>query len=225
MDENQEQEKQYRVYKYIFPDGKIYIGMTKNSIQNRRDCGYQHNERLRKAYRSCGWKSVKTIILEFGLTKEQACESEKKYISLYDATNPELGYNISFGGLNTFEGLNHSDAAKQMIRAANTGILFSDEHRRHISESLKGMFTGEKNPMFGKPKSQETIQKQYESHRKEMKPVIQFDLSGNQINIFDSMHQAAKAVNGHRNYIKKCCLNYGLPYRDSFWKFADKEVV
>lgn len=31
-----------KVYKYTFPDGKVYIGMTTKSLEERRDSGYQH---------------------------------------------------------------------------------------------------------------------------------------------------------------------------------------
>lgn len=54
----------YKIYKYTFPNGKIYIGMTKNSIQYRKDCGYQHNIQLRDAIRNFGWKNISVEILE-----------------------------------------------------------------------------------------------------------------------------------------------------------------
>ena len=39
-------EKAYKVYKYTFPNGMIYIGCTKNSIKERWYSGYKHNSRM-----------------------------------------------------------------------------------------------------------------------------------------------------------------------------------
>ena len=55
--------KHYKVYQYCFPDGMLYIGMTKNSIEVRRDQGYQHNPRLRQALRDAGWQKECVHIL------------------------------------------------------------------------------------------------------------------------------------------------------------------
>ena len=56
------------VYKLTSPDGLIYIGMTKNSISKRIECGYQHNDRLREAGRKFGWRNFKHEVLESGLS-------------------------------------------------------------------------------------------------------------------------------------------------------------
>ena len=57
-------------------------------------------------------------------------EIERQYIKGFDSMNPEYGYNNESGG-----SLN-----KHM----------SDDVRRRLSESQKGKYDGEKNPMFGK---------------------------------------------------------------------------
>ena len=41
--------------------------------------------------------------------------------------------------------------------------VYSEEHRNKLSESLKGIFTGDKNPMYGKHLSEETKRKISES--------------------------------------------------------------
>ena len=105
----------YKIYLYKFPDGKVYIGMTKNDLATRRDQGYQHNKPLQEEMRKTGWGNIKTLILEDGLTKESACEREKFYISKFDSTNPKKGFNISKGGKATFKGLHHSKSHRQHL--------------------------------------------------------------------------------------------------------------
>lgn len=87
-----------KVYMYEFPNGKIYIGMTTKRIEERRDCGYNHNQPLKAAMREYGWKAItKSILAEFDNTEDAFAEEERQ-IELHDATNPLVGYNISKGG-------------------------------------------------------------------------------------------------------------------------------
>ena len=70
-------------------------------------------------------------------------DDEKYYIKLYDTLWPN-GYNLSEGG---------------------DGGVPCEETRRKISNSLKGLFSGEKHPMFGKHQSEESRRKMSSSHK------------------------------------------------------------
>ena len=63
------------------------------------------------------------------LTLKEADFLEKKLIMLFDTTNPNKGYNLDSGGANK---------------------IHLEETKQKISNSLKGRFAKEKNPMFGK---------------------------------------------------------------------------
>lgn len=52
-----------------------------------------------------------------------------------------------------------SEDTKQKLRIANTGKVLSSEHRRKISESRKGKYTGEVNPFYGKHHTEESKKK------------------------------------------------------------------
>lgn len=52
------------------------------------------------------------------------------------------------------------------------------------------------------------------------KPVIQLDLDGNEINRFNSMTEAAKAMNCHKNNIINVCNNRSLTAAGYKWQFA-----
>lgn len=82
---------------------------------------------------------------------------------------------------------------------------------------------GEKNPMYGKPKSAETIQKQYDSHRYEMKGVIQKDLDGNILNTFFSMHEATRVTGVARSCIHKCLVGKQKSSKGFLWEYADTD--
>ena len=165
-------EKLYTVYRHITPDGKSYIGCTSNTIRERWNQGYQHNVAFAQAYHQYGWNGMTHEILADNLKESIAYDIEREMISKYQSDNPAFGYNISMGGKATY------------ARLTNTGAVFTEKHRKNLSKALKGNMVGMKNPMYGKPKSIETIQKQYESHKQEMKKVVQKDLDGNILNIF-----------------------------------------
>lgn len=182
--------KNYKVYMYTFPNGMIYIGMTHHTIQYRRDCGYQHNARLKSAVCEYGWSNVITDVLSDGLSYENACEAEQKFISEYNATDPSVGYNISKGGRCTYKGLKHSEEYKENMRKRQTGKVFSEKTKEKMRKSQKKYSVG----------------------------VVMFSLDGNIQMHFESQHEAARHVGGHATNISRACKN-GTIYKDYKWIF------
>lgn len=91
----------WKIYKHIFPNGKVYIGQTKNSLSQRFQKGYGYITQplIAKAIEKYGWDNVITEILEDNIpSQEEANQLEIKYIAEYDSRNPEKGYNIGIGG-------------------------------------------------------------------------------------------------------------------------------
>lgn len=184
--------KQYKIYMYTFPNGKRYIGMTSQTLEARRDCGYNHNKGLKEAIRRYGWRGFKKEILEDGLTEEQAYGKEKEYISLYDTANFLKGYNISLGGKETFKGLKHSE-----------------EHKRYISGLYKG-----------KKFTEEHIENLCRSHVKQRKAVEQINSQGESIRRFKSLKEAAESVGGYKTNISRACKE-NKPYKGWMWRYAE----
>ena len=183
----------YTVYQYTFPDGMIYIGRTKHSVAKRKTLGYKHNSRITEAIAKCGWDNIRIDVLAEHLSKADADNMEIEMISAMNSTNPQIGYNTSYGGSKTFAGLRHTEQHKKRMSELLKGRKFSEETIEKMRIGHVGKHCGANNPMYGKPKSKETIQKQYLAHKAEMKPVIQMDLQGNIIAKYDSLHQAANA--------------------------------
>lgn len=92
----------YKIYCHIFPNGKRYVGQTKQEIWKRfgvnginyaNDCLYLWN-----AIQKYGWENVEHIILLEGLTAEEANIWEQKYIKDFCSNKREFGYNLTIGG-------------------------------------------------------------------------------------------------------------------------------
>ena len=187
--------KSYRIYKYTFPDGKIYIGVTKYTVRQRQYYGYQHNKALSEAIRNVGLSAIKVDILSEVDDRNAAYEEEKRMIALHKATDPSIGYNISKGGINTFEGLKHTE-----------------ENRKKMSILYKG-----RRFFFF------FLAKMRIAHAKERMPVVATDADGNVVAEYESLHHAADAVGGYPTNIARACKTPGKIYKGFLWEFAEDE--
>lgn len=86
--------KPYKVYKHTFPDGKIYFGITRQTLAERRSSGYYHNAAMQNAIYESGWENIISEILFDNLTKKQALKIESRLIRKYKSCDPIFGYNI-----------------------------------------------------------------------------------------------------------------------------------
>lgn len=89
--------RNYRIYQYTFPDGKIYIGITKQTMTERHSSGYYHNPTMQEAIWEYGWKNIQTEVLFDHLTKREAEKKETVLIRERKSYKPEIGYNILIG--------------------------------------------------------------------------------------------------------------------------------
>lgn len=93
-------ENNYYVYKHTVPNGKVYIGITKQNPKRRwrNGHGYKDSVLFFNAIIKYGWINISHEILKQGLSAEEASMFEKYYIALYKANNRNFGYNITSGG-------------------------------------------------------------------------------------------------------------------------------
>ena len=124
-------EENYTVYKHIFPNNKIYIGITSKrpEIRWNKGKGYKLCPLMNKAIQKYGWKNVKHEILFTGLSKKQAEEKEIQLIKEYKCNNGKYGYNIENGGNCCGT---HSEETKRKIGAKSKGNKYC--LGRHISK-------------------------------------------------------------------------------------------
>ena len=192
--------KVYSIYLYRFPNGKVYVGMTHNTIEKRRDQGYQHNPSLKNAIKKYGWKGFSHEYIKRGLDRKEAENEEIKYIKELKADDPRYGYNISHGGRNTFCGLKHSEETKEKIRKANTGKKFDEQHLKNLSISHKGKNTGEKH---------------FRSKR-----VYQYSIDGELINSYVNILEASRKTGVNRSCISDCANHKQKTSHGYVWSFT-----
>lgn len=103
-----DKEKHFKgvIYKYTFPNGKVYIGQTINPRSRKsqhlcKSTGARHISFWR-AYKKYGTFEYEEIEVIEEPTKELLCEKlntlEQFYIAQYRSTNPKYGYNLTSGG-------------------------------------------------------------------------------------------------------------------------------
>lgn len=151
----------YKCYVHIFPNGKLYYGITSQTLKKRFGCngaGYKQCPKIQKAIEKYGWENIEHKLIMDGLTKEQAEELEISLIARHKTTDDRYGYNIENGGNVTGT---HSEETKRKISAGNKGKKKppqSEEARAKISAATRG----ENNPFYGRHHSEEVRKAQSE---------------------------------------------------------------
>lgn len=150
----------YCVYKHTGPSGKVYIGITKRKPQKRWNSGrgYVDNRYFYRAIQKYGWENFKHEIIADGLDKEEASEMERKLISEYDSTNPEVGYNIEAGGI---DGPIVTDAMR--VNLSKRGKRMLAERPDLHEKFLKGRDDYFSDPQNVK-KHSDTLKRYYQEH-------------------------------------------------------------
>ena len=90
----------YSVYIHIFPNGKRYVGCTRQKPQARWKYGrgYRNQKRLYEAIEEFGWDNIEHIIICENMPESDARQLEIELIKKYDTQNTEHGYNTKNGG-------------------------------------------------------------------------------------------------------------------------------
>lgn len=122
-----------KVYCLLFPNGKRYIGMTRN-IKDRCRPSHYKKQKVYNAIKKYGWHSIQVLILSDKVNRENAKREEIKYIKLYKTANSSFGYNEDIG-------VKHS--------------------KQHIEDSInhRRSYLKEQNPFYKHTHKKETINK------------------------------------------------------------------
>jgi len=131
-------------------DNKCYIGQSwnieerwKGYLKIRKGCA---NIFFLRALKKHGIESFSfEVLVEF--KENEATQAildtlEEEYIVKFNTLDKMHGYNLRHGG----NGGSPSAEVAAKISRAKLGKKLTDEHRRHISESKKGAYTGRKRP-------------------------------------------------------------------------------
>jgi group I intron endonuclease len=134
------------IYLFKFPNGKHYVGRTKNTFEQRLS---EHKTRvgtvqhpLYYAFEKYGWENVEKLILEEVGTHEQAVLRELHYIESYDSLfngynltiNTEIGGDNWQGRKDTPE---YTEFVNKMKVINNSGRMHGKSHSKTSKEKMK----------------------------------------------------------------------------------------
>lgn len=125
----------YFIYKLCFPNGKLYIGMTKD-LKNRMrchkfKCGNIHESILGRALIGTNWSDINKEVIFESSNFEEVCEKEAYYILMYKTQDHNFGYNQASGG-------RYNNNFKKIKPVWNKGLKFSESHKNKLSVAKKG---------------------------------------------------------------------------------------
>lgn len=128
----------YIVYRHISPSGKVYIGITTQTVKQRWRCGkgYKHCIVFQQAINKYGWDNIKHEILLQDQDTESAKYSEKYLIKWYKSHN--ISYNVTDGG--------EGSPGKTMV----------DSTKEKISLKVRDYYKTHQSPWVGRNHKKET---------------------------------------------------------------------
>jgi group I intron endonuclease len=186
---NSQMEFKHIVYKVTSPNGKVYIGLTSKTLEQRKkDHINMSKKRLKSYFYNALKKYNEQLVWEeliFCNSREIASELEKFFIKQYQSYDPNKGYNGTFGGDNK--------------------VILTEEVKQKISNTLKGRkhslerIQNIKNSKLGKPLSEKQILGNKNRHIPHKKSVICNETK----EIFESIDDASRHFKGHRSQLSE----------------------
>lgn len=206
------------VYIHTAPNGKRYVGITKQDVERRwrGGLGYKRNRHFFDAIVKYGWDNFSHEIYAKNLSQKVAENIEVELIAHYKANDRRYGYNHTDGG----------DGTK--------GFTPSEESRAKMSISR----SGEKNFWYGKNIPEYAKKKMSESRKRlcenpetlvmmrrvnpNKKTVYQYSPEGTLIKVWESARQAEKELmpGARMEAVRKCCGGDCKSAYGYIWSYA-----
>lgn len=221
-------------------NNKVYIGQTIQKLQDRlyhhfKDAinnGYDYA--LANAIRKYGKDNfyIEEIEKYSCKTKKELKkildEAEKKYIEIYDSYSN--GYNSTLGGDGTL-GYNLSDEHKRKISNKLKGHKHTEETKKKISQKQKGKkLRPETINKLKEARAKQVFTEEYyrnlrDSMKKFRKKVAQYTLSGDLVNIYDSLTEASFKTGISDSSIGMVCTNKRQSGGGYYWMYIEDENI
>lgn len=224
----------YSVYMHVFPNDKVYIGITSMEPEKRwlKDgYGYKNQTRVYRAIKKYGWNNIEHIIVAQNVNIETAKNMEVDLIALYNSTNKKHGYNSDLGGnLHSKEtrekiskarmGQHPTEEARNKMSESRKGKPKSEEHKRKIGESNRGKIlsdeTKEKIRQKATGRHQDTV-----NDPRNM-PVFQYDMSTKQlVGVYLSISKASRDTGLSKNHISECAKDKRRQEGGCIWVYEN----
>ena len=185
---------------------KKYIGITCQKPTQRWRGGKGYKIGLfKKAIDKYGWNNFNHFVLFEHLSKEDACQKERELIEQYKTMNNNYGYNLCEGG-NLTLGYHHTEKSKEKMSTARKGMYIGEKNPMY---GKSGIFA----PMYGKHLTEEHKRKISEAKKGNKKPyqeklgkkIDQYDINGNFIKTWNSISCAEQELNLKGTHISRVC--------------------
>jgi group I intron endonuclease len=113
---------------------KIYIGKSTDSRPHKKISYYGSGKLIQLAIGKYGVENFTKEIIDTCCTNEELCQKEIYWISYYNSSDLNIGYNISNGGDGGNTISNHPNKIDIVNKISNSlkGRVFSDEHKENL---------------------------------------------------------------------------------------------
>ena len=229
----------YTVYIHIFPNNKVYVGITCRTPKYRWNNGknYKTQELMFRAIKKYGWDNIEHKILFENLSKEQAEQKEIELIAQYKSTQREFGYNVENGG-NCKGTVN--EETKEKISKNNAkywlGKKLSEETKEKMSKNMKnkkvkkesiikGLKTKKERFPDGIPISEEERQRRsikMKNNKISAKPILQINKNGNLIKKWNCISDASRELNINNGSIVSCAKFRRKTAGGFIWRYENE---
>lgn len=185
-------------------NSKFYVGSAKNLRHRMRNHfnslkdGVHKNIHLQRAYNK-NPNAFIMVMIEKVENLDELTAAEQKWMDELNVTNKTVCYNI-LNVANNLLGFKHSEETRRKISEIQIGKKLSNEHRKNISDGLKGRTWKTNKPA------------------KNRLGVIQMDLNGTEIKKWDSMMIAADTLGLQVSHISNCCYGKRKTHGRFTWK-------
>lgn len=211
----------YSVYIHINKlNNKKYVGITSMNpaIRWKNGNGYKKQKRFYSAIKSYGWNGFEHIVLERGLSKDEAEQREEQLIEYFHSNNLAYGYNIENGGATN----KLSEEQKKHLATLNTGKRHSEETKEKIREAHLKIGA----PWLNGRKAADTTKAKMSESRKgtrngRARAVYQYSLDGKFLYKYEYMDLIKDAI-GIKNtaHIIQCCNNKRSMAHGFMWSYS-----
>lgn len=202
---------EYKIYCLTFPNGKKYVGQTKQKCSERWcSHSYINNKEMSEAIEMFGWANISKEVLEIVNTREEAIDREAYYISLYHATDSEYGYNKAIRDNNRKYDI--SEIKKKWEEGKSVKEIAEEIGAKVRSVGLALKEIGVSN-----------TEKFSRGHNAYKKSVGQYDLKGNLIKTYPSAREAERETGYPQSNIWRCCKEKHRICHGYKWRYIENE--
>ena len=132
-------DRNYYLYMHIVPNGKRYVGITKNAPETRWDKGngYVDNEEFYKDIKQYGWNNIVHVVLYSGLNKKDALLKENEIILQHGLLNSKNGYNKHLNSVVCNEEDDEAEVYEDTIQPYKTTLRISGLLKSKLKQIAK----------------------------------------------------------------------------------------